>query len=266
MSIVIVIVGLVIGALLVGQDLTKASEVRNMISQMDRFNAAATTFYSKYHAVPGDIIQSKAQQFALAPSTTGDRPGSDGAGDGDGFVENGPSNKSGLGYETLAFWSDLTQADLLPMGVTILTSGTPLAPAGAYASNAALRNANVIPMFRVRQNIFVHVYSVISRNFYYVGGVSSVAANGLLTLNSGLTPIESSAMDEKMDDGNPTKGNVIAVSSIVANTPSAGNDPWSPGTAAYGEAGDCLSSASAYNAGKQFGADINCALAIRASF
>jgi hypothetical protein len=44
MSIVLVIIGLIIGGILVGRDLIKASETRAQISQIEKYNTAVNTF------------------------------------------------------------------------------------------------------------------------------------------------------------------------------------------------------------------------------
>lgn len=54
LSIVLVIIGLVIGGILVGRDLIIASQLRAHISQMERFNSATNTFKLKYNCLAGD--------------------------------------------------------------------------------------------------------------------------------------------------------------------------------------------------------------------
>jgi hypothetical protein len=44
---VLVVIGLIIGGILVGQDLIKAAEVRATISQIEKYQTAANTFYGK---------------------------------------------------------------------------------------------------------------------------------------------------------------------------------------------------------------------------
>lgn len=54
LSIVLVIIGLIIGGILVGQDLIRAAQHRRIISQVDGFTAAVYTFKAKYNCLPGD--------------------------------------------------------------------------------------------------------------------------------------------------------------------------------------------------------------------
>jgi prepilin-type N-terminal cleavage/methylation domain-containing protein len=63
LSIVLVIVG----GVLVGQDLIRAAEVQAQIIQIEQFNTATNTFYGKYDALPGDLNASVAATFAFTP-------------------------------------------------------------------------------------------------------------------------------------------------------------------------------------------------------
>ena len=48
LSIVIVIIGLIVGGVLVGRDLIRASQLRGLISEVEEFKTAANTFRLKY--------------------------------------------------------------------------------------------------------------------------------------------------------------------------------------------------------------------------
>jgi hypothetical protein len=54
MAIVLVIVGLLIGGVLAGQQLIQSARVRNLISQQDGVKAAFFGFQDRYRALPGD--------------------------------------------------------------------------------------------------------------------------------------------------------------------------------------------------------------------
>ena len=73
LSIVLVIIGLIVGGIFVGKDLIEIAQSRKVMSQMEGFQAAVTTFKLKYNCIPGDCAQSS--NMALGNS-----------GNGDGFV------------------------------------------------------------------------------------------------------------------------------------------------------------------------------------
>lgn len=54
LSIVLVIVGLLIGGILVGQSLIESAKLNRVISQLSQYDVAVTTFYTKYKQLPGD--------------------------------------------------------------------------------------------------------------------------------------------------------------------------------------------------------------------
>jgi prepilin-type N-terminal cleavage/methylation domain-containing protein len=82
LSIVLVIIGLIVGGVLVGQDLIRAAAVRAQITQIEKYNTAANTFYGKYGYLPGDINGTAATQFGFVA-----RGAYGGQGDGNGLVE-----------------------------------------------------------------------------------------------------------------------------------------------------------------------------------
>src|ERR1700678_1068516 len=65
LSIVLVIIGLIIGGILTGQDLIKAAEARAQISQIEKYQTAVNAFYNKYGYLPGDIPNPYASQFGF---------------------------------------------------------------------------------------------------------------------------------------------------------------------------------------------------------
>jgi prepilin-type N-terminal cleavage/methylation domain-containing protein len=54
LSIVLVIIGLVVGGVLFGRDLIEAARIRQQISQIEQFKVAVNTFRGKYNCLPGD--------------------------------------------------------------------------------------------------------------------------------------------------------------------------------------------------------------------
>jgi hypothetical protein len=76
---VLVIIGLIVGGVLVGQ---RAAGVRATISQIEKYNTAANTFYGKYGYLPGDIKDPDASSFGFRS-----RGQYAGEGDGSGKLE-----------------------------------------------------------------------------------------------------------------------------------------------------------------------------------
>lgn len=244
LAIVLVIIGLIVGGVLVGQDLIKSAEIRATVSQIERFNAAATTFRDKFGGLPGDLNNNRATQFGLTPA----RAATIGQGNGDGLISGSAANPAALLGETLMFWSDLTQAALIPDSVTAPNNVTDVPP-----------DASALPTSRMREAAQFHVYSDSGRNYFYIGGITSVTAvTGVLTLSNAVSPQQAFAIDEKLDNGDGDEGIVIAVDTIEPNAEAANN---------AGAATDCFADATGiYNTDGTDGDGVNCRLSVRASF
>ena len=115
LSIVVVIIGLIVGGVLVGQDMIKAAQARAQITQIEKFQSAVATFYEKYQALPGDLNAATASQFGFSP-----RGQYAGEGDGNGIIQGNWGNCTGCNNghftgagEPVLFWMDLSQAGLI---------------------------------------------------------------------------------------------------------------------------------------------------------
>ena len=88
MSIVLVIIGLLVGGILMGRDLIRAAEIRKTGSELTNLTTAVATFRVKYNCLPGDCPN--ATDF-FGTDVTAARQDSSGAtgtcnGDGDGLI------------------------------------------------------------------------------------------------------------------------------------------------------------------------------------
>ena len=81
MSIVLVIIGLIVGGILVGQNLIYAASIRGEIKQMEQLETAYNTFNVKYGCLPGDCAN--ATTFFGTTDASGNTVVN---GDGDGFI------------------------------------------------------------------------------------------------------------------------------------------------------------------------------------
>jgi prepilin-type N-terminal cleavage/methylation domain-containing protein len=59
LSIVLVILGLLVGGVLSGQALIRASEMRSITAQANQYRAAIYSFRDKYFAIPGDMANAR---------------------------------------------------------------------------------------------------------------------------------------------------------------------------------------------------------------
>lgn len=209
LSIVLVIIGLIVGGVLVGQDLIRAAEVRATISQIEKYNTAVNTFRGKYNSLPGDLPSATATAFGFAARGT-----APGMGDGNGVVE-GSASGAALGYnqsgETLSFWVDLTVGNTAsPLNINLIdgsfTSYT--SPSVSAPSISSTTAANYFPAAKLGRSNYIYVYSSNGINYYGIGNVTTTT--GALSNSPSMTVNQAYQMDKKVDDGFPAAGNVTA--------------------------------------------------------
>jgi prepilin-type N-terminal cleavage/methylation domain-containing protein len=119
-AIVLVIIGLLLGGVLKGQELITGARVRNLIGQQDGIKAAYFGFLDRYRALPGD--------YKTAKDTIKDTTEN---GNGDGQITDGGTPKE----STLA-WEHLAKAGFIngsyKYNATVSDATTPMNPFGAF--------------------------------------------------------------------------------------------------------------------------------------
>src|SRR3954447_15044237 len=105
-AIVLVIIGLLLGGVLKGQELITGARVRNLISQQDGIKAAFFGFQDRYRALPGD--------YAAADTNINCGANPCAKGNGNGRIESASAPINGsLTHEETLVWSHLTSAGFL---------------------------------------------------------------------------------------------------------------------------------------------------------
>lgn len=223
LSIVLVIIGLVVGGILAGRDLISTAGIRATIAQVDKFNQAVNTFRGKYGYLPGDIPRATAGQFGLYrlndPADT-DCPNNL---FGNDLIQSGPYDE-GCYFEVTVFWRHLTDTRLIE-GAYGVNPGNPLTlSGGGVTHNVSGSNAGAsfFPAAKMRDSLyfvpknwdlantssyFVNNYDA-PNNYYALVGVSGVNTDDAIDVGNVLTPAEAYRIDEKMDDGKPNTGSV----------------------------------------------------------
>ena len=209
LSIVLVIIGLLIGGIMLGQYLIRASEIRSTIKQIEQYKLAFNTFQLKYNAMPGDISAANASQIGLAT-----RSGSQGFGDSNGRIQDETGDIWYLCGEPLLFWSDLNKSGLITGNYQ-----------GSGTCSGALTPAevqNYLPPVLLGTNNFYYVYSQGDKTYLQTVTMIGIASSwpyGPITPGAfswfehevlALTPNQAFAIDSKIDDGMPLSGSVTA--------------------------------------------------------
>jgi len=207
LSIVLVILGLLTGGILAGQSLIRASELRNVGIEANRFITATHAFRDKYFALPGDM--NNAIQFwgVAAGNGTGNDATCRSAvstdaktcnGNGDGQILSSTGSN-----EPFRYWQHLANAGLIEGQYT-----------GQASSSAFLPNKDVPGSKIDSTSAWTMTYNGIktgSANLFDGDyGNSFSLYQGNATRYGNLTPSEAWNLDTKSDDGKPGTGKVIA--------------------------------------------------------
>lgn len=172
-AIVLVIIGLLLGGVLKGQELIQNARVRNVIAQQDGVKAAFFGFQDRYRGIAGDY---------LAASATANIPGAGASscgGDGDGLIEPATTGTS----EDICAWYHLSRAGF----ITGNYSGS------GFAATTANSPAN--PFGGLMQIVWDDVYSGTASKVHNIKTGSNIPATLLAEI------------DRKIDDGLPDTGN-----------------------------------------------------------
>jgi len=221
-SIVLIIIALIVGGVLVGQDLIKGAAVRAQIAQIEKFNSATNAFKNKYGDLPGDIPDPHASMFGFQA-----RGQYAGEGDGNGKIEGVTSDAAGQNFgvrecagETVMFWVDLSAANLIEGSFTTASTHTP------NASNVTLTsNPNIgayFPAAKIGGGNYVYAWSQGAQdsayiknstfNYFGISGGSNIEIATCDFLSSPVLAVaQAFAIDKKIDDGLPQTGNVVAL-------------------------------------------------------
>ncbi len=130
MAIVLVIIGIILGAVLKGQELINNSKMKRAYNQYREILAAVYTYYDRYGKYPGDDNTANSRWSA---ATNGDNDGLI-----DGFIL---GCGSGITTETCQAWLHMRLANILT-GATTSTDGT-RAPSNAYGGSIGIGYAGV---------------------------------------------------------------------------------------------------------------------------
>lgn len=214
LAISLVVIGLLLGGILKGQELYANSGVNSAARQAQIFDAALVSFHDTYGALPGDITSpaTRIPKCDSAPcSTPGDGTGIIGA------VVAGPGNgiPAGDGTENRIAWSHLFAAGL----VDGVSPGAPANPSDVWGLQ--------YPKARMGMMGFQVVYyntadpgGTTTNGHYLVlraGRVSSATA--VTDADRALTPEQAYNFDRKIDNGQPYSGKVVGVGDPVGARP-----------------------------------------------
>lgn len=207
LSIVLVILGLLVGGVLSGQSLIRASELRAVTEEFSRYKAAIGTFRDKYFAIPGDMTNATAfwTTAAACPGISTTAAGGTCNGDGNGQITNVATNAN----EPFRFWQHLALAGMIE-GNYSGTSGDTTATDTISTINTNVPRSK---MSNAGWSIFYLGDRPVSDVNYFDASYANAFLFGTgtsLTQSAVLKPQEAWNIDTKLDDGKPATGAVMS--------------------------------------------------------
>lgn len=209
LSIVLVILGLLTGGILSGQSLIRAAELRSVVTEMQRYQAAIHTFTDKYFALPGDM-RNATQFWGKNETACSSHDGSSKAdagtcnGNGDGLIQF--STAAGLTSEAFQAWKQLSLAGLIEGNYTGLAG-----PINASDYDFGI-NSPVSKLSNAGWGLSYHNNSAGGNNYSFPYNYQNSMVIGADDNTFADYPVlrtdEAWNVDTKLDDGKPAYGKV----------------------------------------------------------
>lgn len=203
LSIVLVILGLLIGGIMAGQSLIRASELRAVSSEYARYLTATHAFRDKYFAIPGDF-NNAVNIWGRSSACGGTSDSGTCNGNATGTLSAGAAGGTS---EVFQFWNHLALAGLIE---------------GQYSGLAGTSNdwhsmpGTNLPASKLRKAGWAAstTGTLTSVNFFFDGQYGNSFSIGSgdtanLSYPNSLTPPEAWNIDTKMDDGMPGTGKIV---------------------------------------------------------
>lgn len=237
LSLVLVIIGMLVGGIVVGQQMIRNAQVNKTFYSAQQYVAAANTFRSKYNCLPGDCATATqfwgradggadTSQNCAAPTTdiNAANPLATCNGNGNLIIAQTPIATEG-NTETYRFWQHLSNAGLVAGKFTGI--------GGAMGSSWRQATPGVnVPATAVSGDAGYFIYSGSSgslcgaptnysggdsgtrRTFFMIGGRQT----GNPPQARFLTPAEAASIDAKFDDGRPGTGQLRGICAVGCGT------------------------------------------------
>ena len=202
LSIVLVIIGLLIGGILVAQSMIGTARISNTVRTLARYEISVANFQTKFQQLPGDDN--------LFPAPTGELGAKDGLIGNAGtwpliLTELGrawPSLSQGIGIKNFQ-GNDFTTFSSFTLGTSIVEANCPRLDLPQYPFKA---NNDITCLLIISNSVAngTNTSPTNTNRFWY--GIYKGKQPGNGSYNDPLTSIDTMAIDTKMDDGLPATG------------------------------------------------------------
>ena len=174
-------------------NLAKQNNIKSLITQIGQYNSAIATFSEKYHALPGDMNNTVA--YGITKLNTD--------GNSDNSITDLLGEISQANGEIINFWHHLSKSGMINKNFD-----------GKENEYATIGES--FPLNPIGEKNGIVTFSFEGKTFYQVG-LKAVDKKQMHMANV-LKTSEAFLLDQKIDDGNPTTGIVVAAGSKILNS------------------------------------------------
>jgi hypothetical protein len=232
MSIVLAIIGLIVGGILKGQEVVNSARLKSQVSQVDKVKSAVFSFQDQYNYLPGDYplatqtLQLGTSGSAVCANANGCGNGLVGAySAGGGALADAATEVAVSGTESILAWAHLNASNLLG-GVQ-----------GVTAANVTTTANITYPGKITGDYLYFATFSyagsgtTIQSPMVRLQGVTAGAAtapSSSATSGQAVREQDANSVDVKYDDGVPTTGSILASLASTTACMSSTNQTYTP--------------------------------------
>jgi prepilin-type N-terminal cleavage/methylation domain-containing protein len=206
LSIVLLIIGLIIGGITAGSSLIKQAQIRSVISEITNLKTAIFTFKVQYNYLPGDFPNAGSFWSGAANCANSSVPAGCN-GNANGMIDRAAASAS-QGYEQLRVWQHLSLSGLIAGNYTGISTIAGQADIGINvpASKLSPGGYYIATEQWAAWTGYTGYTSIAARTYIDLGGFNAGNDN----FSQIATPIDAYNLDNKMDDGLPSTGTVLS--------------------------------------------------------
>lgn len=209
LSVVLVILGLLVGGVLAGESVIRGSELRSITADLTKYQSAINAFRTKYDGLPGDLDNATtywgvANAVPATCKTTASTGTETCNGDGNGHISDSGTDATTY-YEVFRAWQHMANAGMVEGKYTGIS---------ASAVNRQSIIGTNVPASKMKGGgfsvIYLGTYSDTSwfNDTYNHALLFGSQLAGWDTTGPILTPEDMQSIDTKLDDGRPLFGNI----------------------------------------------------------
>ncbi len=191
--IVLLLASILIAGVFFAKKMIRENNVKALVMQIKKYDAAVNAFTQKYHALPGDIRETAA--YGITTENTD--------GNGDNIITDRSRSHISANYEISNFWMHLSKSKMLDEEYD-----------GNQDEDATL--GKTFPNSKLGEKVGIVAFGFENKTFYQVGFEFS-NVDRIYTKNRTLKTDEAFLFDKKIDDGKPKKGRVVVAGGDYIN-------------------------------------------------